>query len=124
VALICPPGAQTGGRSCGPREQARRPQSVTAVRARSASTSTHYTYNDRTHGVQPPAQLAAARGHEQAKRVNKQVVPVVLPQNLDLAGRLAKGVAVSEQCELDAECGGDCGQRRDVERVVIRVRNE
>jgi hypothetical protein len=97
---------------------------VAAVRARSASTSTHDTYNDRTHGVEPPAQLAAARGHEQAERVNEQVVPVVLPQNLDLARRLAEGVAVPEQCELDAERGGDCRQRRNMERVVVRVRNK
>lgn len=59
----------------------------------------------RGHGVDPPAHFGAEHGAGQTGPVDEQVVAVVLPQDADLAVRVAQRVAVEEEAEFG--CEGD-----------------
>lgn len=74
---------------------------------------------DGSSRVDPPGELGAGGAREDAHRVDGQVVPVILPEDLDLRRRRFNGVAVAEERKLGCQCNADRNQRRDVQLVVV-----
>lgn len=71
--------------------------------------------DDGAHGVDPPADVAAADGHEDADAVDEHVVAVVFPQDVHLRVGALQRPAVAEQRELGAEGDGDDDDGGEVE---------
>ena len=62
------------------------------------------------HRIDPPANFGAENSASQTRTVDEKIVPVVFPENADLAVCVAEGVAVQEEAELCCESNGnnDC----------------
>lgn len=71
--------------------------------------------DDGAHGVDPPAEVAPAHGHEDADAVDEHVVAVVFPQDVDLRVGALQGPAVAEEAEFGAEGDGDDDDGGEVE---------
>jgi hypothetical protein len=62
---------------------------------------------DGAHGINPPADFGAEDCECQSGAVDEEVVPVVFPENANLAVRVAEGKAVEEEAEFGCEGDGD-----------------
>lgn len=62
---------------------------------------------DGAHGINPPADFGAENGTCQTWTVDEEVIPVVFPENADLAVCIAESEAVQEQAEFGCEGDGD-----------------
>lgn len=72
-----------------------------------------------THRVDPPLELRTTDTRQDTKAVDEEIVPVVLPQNADLAVLVTDRPAVQEQAELGREGDGDGDYGRQIE--VVRL---
>lgn len=62
------------------------------------------------HRIDPPAHFGAENSASQTRTVDEKVIPVVFPEDANLAVCVAEGVAVQEEAELCCESNGnnDC----------------
>jgi len=55
------------------------------------------------HWVDPPADFRAENSASQTRTIDEEIVPVVFPENANLAVCVAESVAVEEEAELCCE---------------------
>ena len=89
------------------------------VRSSEPEESDQARQDDGAHGIDPPAELAAADRGEDTEAVDEEIVPVVFPEDADLAVLVPQGPCVEEEAELRAEgdADGDHGGEVEVRRI-------
>ena len=71
--------------------------------------------NDSAHGIDPPLQLGTADGCKDTEAIDQQVIPVILPKNVDLGVLALQCPAIEEEEEFGGECHRNGNNRWEME---------